>query len=58
VETIFQVPGMGTSIIKALGARDYSMIMGTTLLYTFMLVVGNLLVDLTYGVVDPRIRVK
>ncbi len=58
VETIFQVPGMGTSIIKARGARDYSMIMGTTLLYTFILVIGNLFVDLTYGVVDPRIRVK
>jgi oligopeptide transport system permease protein len=58
VETIFQVPGMGTTILTALGRRDYSMIMGTTLLYTFMLVVGNLVVDLLYGVVDPRIRVK
>jgi oligopeptide transport system permease protein len=58
VETIFQVPGMGTAILTALGRRDYSMIMGTTLLYTFMLVVGNLVVDLLYGVVDPRIRVK
>lgn len=58
VETIFQVPGMGTTILTALGRRDYSMIMGTTLLYTFILVVGNLVVDLLYGVVDPRIRVK
>ncbi len=58
VETIFQVPGMGTTIVTALGKRDYSMIMGTTLLYTFILIVGNLLVDLLYGVVDPRIRVK
>jgi ABC-type dipeptide/oligopeptide/nickel transport system permease component len=34
------------------------MIMGVTLLYTFILVIGNLVVDLLYGVVDPRIRVK
>jgi oligopeptide transport system permease protein len=58
IETIFQVPGMGTTILTALGRRDYSMIMGTTLLYTFILIVGNLVVDLLYGVVDPRIRVK
>lgn len=58
VETIFQVPGMGATIITALGRRDYSMIMGVTLLYTFILVIGNLVVDLMYGVVDPRIRVK
>lgn len=58
VETIFQVPGMGSTVINALGRRDYSMIMGTTLFYAFMLIVGNLLVDLLYGVIDPRIRVK
>ncbi|GAB4182266.1 MAG: ABC transporter permease [Roseiflexaceae bacterium] len=58
VETIFQVPGMGSTIVTALSRRDYSMIMGITLLYTFILVVGNLVVDLLYGFVDPRIRVK
>ena len=57
-EIIFQVPGMGTSIIKSIAARDYSMIMGLAIFYTFILVTANLLVDLLYGVVDPRITVK
>jgi oligopeptide transport system permease protein len=57
-EIIFQVPGMGSSIIRSIGARDYSMIMGLALFYTFILVAANLIVDLLYGVVDPRISVK
>lgn len=57
-EIIFQVPGMGSSIIKSIAARDYSMIMGLALFYTFILVSANLIVDLLYGVVDPRISVK
>jgi oligopeptide transport system permease protein len=57
-EIIFNVPGMGTSIIKSIAARDYSMIMGLALFYTFILVTANLVVDLLYGVVDPRISVK
>ena len=44
--------------MTALGRRDYSLIMGGTLLYTFILVTANLVVDLLYGWVDPRIRVK
>jgi oligopeptide transport system permease protein len=57
-EIIFQVPGMGSSIIRSIAARDYSMIMGLALLYTFILVTANLVVDMVYGVVDPRISVK
>jgi oligopeptide transport system permease protein len=57
-EIIFNVPGMGTSIIRSIAARDYSMIMGLALFYTFILVTANLVVDLLYGVVDPRISVK
>ena len=58
VERIFQIPGMGNALVTALGRRDYSLIMGGTLLYTFILVTANLVVDLLYGWVDPRIRVK
>jgi oligopeptide transport system permease protein len=57
-EIIFQVPGMGSSIITSIGRRDYSMIIGLALFYTFILVTANLIVDLLYGVVDPRISVK
>ncbi len=47
----------GREYIRAINSRDYPVIMGTTLLYAFFIVVANLLVDLTYGVLDPRIKV-
>lgn len=57
-ELIFGVPGMGNVFVTSIGRRDYSMIMGLALFYSFLLTMGNLLVDLAYGVVDPRISVK
>ena len=57
-ELIFQIPGMGSVLLTSIGKRDYSMIMGLALFYSFILTFGNLLVDLAYGVVDPRISVK
>jgi oligopeptide transport system permease protein len=42
--------------VDAIGERDYSMIMGTTLVYAALIVLANLLVDLSYGFLDPRIR--
>jgi oligopeptide transport system permease protein len=56
-ELIFQIPGMGRVLLESIGKRDYSMIMGLALFYSFLLTMGNLLVDLAYGVVDPRISV-
>ncbi|HLI50965.1 MAG TPA: ABC transporter permease [Thermomicrobiaceae bacterium] len=58
VESIFQVPGMGRFFVDSMIARDYPMIMAVTLLYGVFLAVMNLLVDLCYGVVDPRIRLS
>lgn len=58
VELIFQVPGIGWLLIDAIGKRDYSMILGGALFYTFVLTVSNLAVDLLYGVIDPRISLK
>jgi oligopeptide transport system permease protein len=55
VELIFQVPGIGWLLIDAIGKRDYSMILGGALFYTFVLTVSNLIVDILYGVIDPRI---
>ncbi len=54
-ELIFQVPGIGVTFVESIGRRDYSMIMAGALLFTFALVVANLLVDIAYGAVDPRI---
>jgi oligopeptide transport system permease protein len=56
IEPIFGVPGMGTQFVEAISNRDYSMIMGTTLFYALFVAIANLSVDLSYGVLDPRIR--
>ena len=57
IENVFGVPGMGYLFIQSITARDYPVIMGTTLFYAFLVVIGNMVVDITYGIVDPRIRV-
>ncbi len=56
VEIIFRVPGMGRYFIQSITARDYPLIMAVFLFYGVFLQLMNLLVDLLYGVVDPRIR--
>ncbi|UCC88190.1 MAG: ABC transporter permease [Anaerolineales bacterium] len=55
-ETIFGIPGMGRYFITSITNRDYPVITGTILLYAVILVLANLLVDLTYAWLDPRIR--
>jgi len=56
VEAIFRVPGMGQYFVLSMTGRDYPMIMAVVLLYGAFLAVMNLVVDLLYGVLDPRIR--
>jgi oligopeptide transport system permease protein len=56
VEQIFGIPGMGTHFITSVGNRDYPVVMGTALVYAVLLVIANLLVDITYAWLDPRIR--
>lgn len=58
IESIFNVPGMGREFVTSIATRDYSMIMGTTLFYALLVAVANLSVDLSYGVLDPRIRAR
>ena len=55
-ETIFGIPGMGKYFITSITNRDYPVIMGTILLYAILLVIANLVVDVLYGFLDPRIR--
>jgi ABC-type dipeptide/oligopeptide/nickel transport system permease component len=55
-ELIFGIPGMGKYFVTSITNRDYPVIMGTILLYAVFLVIANLLVDLTYAYLDPRIR--
>ena len=56
VETIFGWPGMGRALVDAILQRDYPMVMATSFVISAMVVVGNLLSDVLYAVVDPRIR--
>ncbi len=56
VETIFSIPGVGRRFVTAVLNRDYGMIMGTVIFFSFVIAVINLIVDLLYAVVDPRIR--
>ncbi|MBU0616436.1 MAG: ABC transporter permease [Planctomycetes bacterium] len=57
VEKIFTIPGMGTHIVESINNRDQSLILATVMVYSAFLATFNLIVDLLYGVVDPRIRV-
>jgi ABC-type dipeptide/oligopeptide/nickel transport system permease component len=56
VEQIFGINGMGKHFVQSVGNRDYNVIVGLTLLFGVLLVIANLLVDITYAVLDPRIR--
>ena len=57
IEQMFSFPGMGRAFVTSIGQRDYSMIMGVTLIYAFLVAIANLSVDLVYGFLDPRIKV-
>jgi len=56
VETVFQIPGTGTFFINAFNNKDYTMIVGITLVYAVLLLGLNLVVDLLYVWLDPRVR--
>jgi oligopeptide transport system permease protein len=56
VEHIFGIPGMGKHFVTSIGNRDYAVITGVTLIYAIALVIANLMVDISYAWLDPRIR--
>lgn len=58
VEVIFGLPGVGYTLIQAIFGRDYTLVETTTMLLATIFVVLNLLVDLAYGLIDPRIKVE
>jgi peptide/nickel transport system permease protein len=55
-ETIFTIPGMGSLMVEALLSRDYPVVQAALLVYAILFVVLNLLVDVSYGLFDPRVR--
>ncbi len=55
-EIVFNRPGLGKIIVGALNQRDYTMLQGLMVIYCFLIVVVNLITDLTYGLIDPRVK--
>jgi oligopeptide transport system permease protein len=58
VERLFSVPGLGRFFVDSVSNRDYPVIMGTTIFLGCIMVLMNLIVDLVYGLVDPRIKLR
>ncbi len=58
VETIFRVPGLGRFFVQSALNRDYTLIMGTVIVYSVILIVMNFIVDIVYGFLDPRVSYK
>ncbi len=56
VETVFSIPGIGRAFVVAVTSRDYPMILGTTVLFSIVIAVANLVVDVLYVFIDPRVR--
>ena len=57
-EQIFNWPGIGSLMVQSINARDYPVIMGITVMVAAVVLIGNLVVDLAYGLLDPRISYK
>jgi peptide/nickel transport system permease protein len=55
IEKVFAIPGMGTLMLEAIFARDYSLVQGITLCFAAMVILINLATDLVYSVLDPRV---
>ena len=56
VEEVFGVPGLGQFFVRAATNRDYTLVLGIVIFYATLIIVMNLLVDIVYGILDPRIR--
>lgn len=57
IENIFSVPGLGQAFVNSISNRDYTVIMGITIFYATLLILLNLMIDIIYGLLDPRIRI-
>ncbi len=58
IESVFNIPGLGRYFVTSIGNRDYTVILGLTVFYSFFLIVMNLIVDLIYAIIDPRIKMR
>jgi len=58
IEKIFTIPGLGSQFVGSITDRDYPLIMGTTIFLAFLLITMNVIVDIAYKIIDPRIKLK
>jgi peptide/nickel transport system permease protein len=58
IEKVFNWPGMGTLAFDAIASRDYPVLQGSVTVLALVIIIVNLLVDIAYGIVDPRIRIR
>ena len=56
IETIFAIPGLGRYFVTSIYNRDYTVILGVTIFYSALIIFMNMLVDLVYPLLDPRIK--
>jgi len=57
VERIFSIPGIGRDYVSSIGDRDYAVILGVTIFFGALVVIMNILVDIMYAVIDPRVKI-
>lgn len=58
IEKVFALPGMGTQMVNAATNRDYAIVLALTIIYSILVVIFNLIVDVLYGFIDPKARIK
>lgn len=58
VERLFSIPGIGRDFVQSVGDRDYSVTLGLTIFIGVFVIIANLIVDLLYGVIDPRVKIE
>jgi oligopeptide transport system permease protein len=58
VERIFVIPGLGGQFVSSISTRDYTVIMGTTIILATLVIIMNTLVDIVYKLIDPRIQLN
>ena len=58
VEKIFSIPGLGREFVSSITNRDYTMVMGTTIVLATLIIAANVIVDILYKIIDPRIKLK
>ncbi|MFC1891205.1 ABC transporter permease subunit [Thermodesulfobacteriota bacterium] len=58
IETVFNIPGMGRLAVTALFSQDYAIVQGIALMMCTIVVISNLITDISYAYIDPRVRIE